>query len=797
MATTTTTNLSGMMFQPLDGGLVPIQTTPTTDSLLVIGCAVDGPVNTPRRISSFEDAQTMFGPVIFTANYPSLRSNGAGVDPLKGKYNGNSLVKAAYEALQGGAGDIRLLRIGGVAASYVGVTGTAGAGSLALSADSEELFSAVAAYPGRIYNGVEASFGPNPAMNLTLTGVAATTGQISLAPTGSATNTFYVTIEQTVTVGTSTKVYVSSEQMIAFTSGSSVKTIQADLTSMASGTIVVHIKKSPADYNSAAATSAAILNVSATGQGAISIQIGYDNATPSGFTAKVLNGAATGTITSGAGAAVTLASDYAWTVTQPAIKGGTQTIPVVLSMGITVQDIINVLNASGLNRSVFVIADPDVGSLEAVDTDVNGVVTAVHLAGSLSISGGWDGTTAQGEMYDDSSVNTVAGSSAATTTKWPQASNSDYVNYGKHGLYLRLIDSFDLLHDYQVDFILLSALYADDEVGDTAPANELPSLDSSKLCLLTGYTDGEGTVVLKGFAQFLNELNRDTYPCVGIVGTRPLAIATIANINALAASLGWTSTGATPGCESDYRRGVAREDRCVSLSYFLKDQLSNYQDSLTQDVIDLGSNLVLVAHDVQLNQRGNLGLYVDNAMGVFAGLMTKLIPQSGATNKQIPGVQGLAWTYTRPQLEMLNGGVGKNDLTGFAGGGAPVVMRNLFEWGNVVVNDNTLAHRGSDYDKLTTKRIMNLALQITKAIAFPYIGESNESATLMALKTQIRTGLQKMVESGALRAGEGQGFSFALLNTNNDPILGNLRIQLALTPALQIRRIIVTATVSM
>jgi len=120
-----------------DGGLVAITPEPTTERLLIIGNALDGPVNTPIRIRSLTEAEAVFGPLTYTKGY---------VDPVSttesGKWAYNSLVNGLYEALIGGAGNVVLVRSGGTLAT---ATQTA-SGDVALT------LTAIA--PGRIYNGV-------------------------------------------------------------------------------------------------------------------------------------------------------------------------------------------------------------------------------------------------------------------------------------------------------------------------------------------------------------------------------------------------------------------------------------------------------------------------------------------------------------------------------------------------------------------------------------------------------------------------------------------------------------------
>lgn len=138
-------NLPGVEFVTLDGQLVAVRDRPLTESLLIIGPAVDGPVDKITQVNNASDIEFIYGKIAFNNNNPGPNGEISG-------YNGNELVKAMREATAGGAADVRLLRVGGVSASGVlnmpagfnsGVTGTV---------------LATGKFPGRLYNQVSLVF---------------------------------------------------------------------------------------------------------------------------------------------------------------------------------------------------------------------------------------------------------------------------------------------------------------------------------------------------------------------------------------------------------------------------------------------------------------------------------------------------------------------------------------------------------------------------------------------------------------------------------------------------------------
>lgn len=117
-----------------DGYVVPAATPPSTEKITIIGMALDGPVDKPMRVSSFSEAERLFGPIVYKNGYKDCSASPA----ESGAWSGNSLIQAAWEAFSAGAGNIELVRVGGVAAS----SATAFGGSLSVTA----------IYPGTAYN---------------------------------------------------------------------------------------------------------------------------------------------------------------------------------------------------------------------------------------------------------------------------------------------------------------------------------------------------------------------------------------------------------------------------------------------------------------------------------------------------------------------------------------------------------------------------------------------------------------------------------------------------------------------
>lgn len=131
-------NLPRLEFTTLDDQLVAINNVPLTESVLIVGPAIDGPTNLPVRVNNAGEIERLFGPVVFTPNYVGPNGEVTG-------YSGNALMKAVREVQSGGAADIRVMRVGGSLA-----TGTFTAGGSGSAITGTITFEAK--YNGRIYN---------------------------------------------------------------------------------------------------------------------------------------------------------------------------------------------------------------------------------------------------------------------------------------------------------------------------------------------------------------------------------------------------------------------------------------------------------------------------------------------------------------------------------------------------------------------------------------------------------------------------------------------------------------------
>lgn len=359
--------------------------------------------------------------------------------------------------------------------------------------------------------------------------------------------------------------------------------------------------------------------------------------------------------------------------------------------------------------------------------------------GSVYINGGTDGTAVASEDY---------------------ASN-------RHGLYSLMTQAdtgtFVQLREYETDIFYMAAMAMDDRTATNDTTNSI-ACKLAEHCYLT---------------------TRDHYPTLAVVGIKPLTntsydgIANHVTNNLLNITNGYYDTGISGTIRSGYlmRYGFS------------------YNDTDGPGIADTGKFISVVAGPDVAITHPDLGLYVGNPAGIYAGMISALSPEQAATYKKIPGMERMAWHFNQDQLDDLLGGVGIDYNTAHEGGGAYVCFMNLYNRGVVVASDVTAAQRESDYKSLQIIRIVHYAMSTIKDVAINYIGQPNHTEVLLALRQDVKKELDTMAELRMINGKENIGYTFEVSSEGFDPVLGIVNINLTLRPAFEIKYINVTVNV--
>jgi len=131
-----------------------------------------------------------------------------------------------------------------------------------------------------------------------------------------------------------------------------------------------------------------------------------------------------------------------------------------------------------------------------------------------------------------------------------------------------------------------------------------------------------------------------------------------------------------------------------------------------------------------------------------------------------------------------------SSINKIAGAGLASVLYRSTRGGVTYINSlRTLAHRFSDYRKVSTIRAVNRVIQGIRTLAEDYIGLAYNSANVSSLQTAIN-GYLKAEQSAGVHNGAIAQIAF----NRQDRLLGNIKIQLTMVPPFAIESITVTTS---
>lgn len=418
-----------------------------------------------------------------------------------------------------------------------------------------------------------------------------------------------------------------------------------------------------------------------------------------------------------------------YTITQPAIKGGS--VSTTLASGRTIGEMIQHVNGNPDNRTIYI--NPDTyGSV------LNN--NAVLLGnGSVTLSGGTNGTRAKGEDYATSVV--------------------EYANM--------LVDedsgTFDVLTgmNFPFDIAVLADIYIDDQVTDDSALK---------------YT----TSIAKDYASWLDRHSYDVRPCHGVIAVRPhgirdrSALITYVNNNLLATSYAaYNSTLRWLAAGPFLYNGFLRPDPITG-------------------VADIGSKLSVVAGPDVVITHPDVGNYTTQIHVLYAAMSTTIPPERSAQNIKLNGITAYGTPIPGKYAKQLVEGVGFDPDNEISGKGAYVVLiPNVNEpnspW--IVYDDPTAASRD---DYLRQHQISHLCNSIHSDLAralWSFLGTATDLNTLASMEATTQNILDGYSKAGAFIGGRGQGYDFRLSMDGYDQALGVVRVNLEINPARALRKI--------
>lgn len=205
--------------------------------------------------------------------------------------------------------------------------------------------------------------------------------------------------------------------------------------------------------------------------------------------------------------------------------------------------------------------------------------------------------------------------------------------------------------------------------------------------------------------------------------------------------------------------------------------IRKYVEELSKIDTEISPYLQVVGSEVGVIMPTTNSIHYVNGATHYAALLSTLRKESAPTNKPIKGVKAIRFDYSLRQLSKLTS--------------KKIVTFRLKDSNQLVVTDGITTApsivmagkvRESDFARLSTLRITQLAIQVVREAVEPFIGEANEMPQYNAMNTAIKSALEKIREAGAI-----QGYKFSIENLG--VYLDEVTVTLEIIPAFELRRV--------
>lgn len=202
----------------------------------------------------------------------------------------------------------------------------------------------------------------------------------------------------------------------------------------------------------------------------------------------------------------------------------------------------------------------------------------------------------------------------------------------------------------------------------------------------------------------------------------------------------------------------------------LQDQNNRYID--IGKYLSIVPSYVVLANQYTTNPNG----YRASGAPTYGGFVMTLESKSAPTNKVIPRVR-MPHTLSNTKLDEL--------------AGAKYTMFASKPKGTVVSDAPTAARQDSDYQRLSTVRIVKDVIDEIREVADPFVGEANTANRRAALETAVDSAIANLQKEGFV-----QNFQLAVTSTPQQQVQGDATIELTLMPAFELRQITIVLSLS-
>lgn len=211
--------------------------------------------------------------------------------------------------------------------------------------------------------------------------------------------------------------------------------------------------------------------------------------------------------------------------------------------------------------------------------------------------------------------------------------------------------------------------------------------------------------------------------------------------------------------------------------YYMQDEAGNDYIDSDGKKMDIGWYTSCVPGPEVIMRSDKLGQYYGSPAIAYAALNAVIDPDSAPTNKPLRNVEGIKFKFSNKQLDALT----ENRMVCFklkneglrTGSSTPYVVDGVTS-GNV----------GCDYTRLTTVKVLTDVVDQIREVADPFIGEKNTLAQRNALSALISKRLSNLVKQGEIQA-----YDFEVSASLQEQLLGEATIALTIVPAMELRKI--------
>ena len=211
--------------------------------------------------------------------------------------------------------------------------------------------------------------------------------------------------------------------------------------------------------------------------------------------------------------------------------------------------------------------------------------------------------------------------------------------------------------------------------------------------------------------------------------------------------------------------------------YYMTDQDGNVLYDSEGKPMDIGWYTSVVVGPEVVMQSDTLGTYYGSPAIAYAALNAVIEPQSSPINKALRNVNGVKFKFSNKQMDAMAG----NRMVVFKLKNEGLATASSVPF---VVNGVTSGAKGCDYSDIAIVKVVTDVVDQIREVADPFIGESNTVEQRNALSALISKRLTKLVEIGEI-----QSYEFEVSATIQQQLLGEASIALTIVPALTLRQI--------